>query len=362
MGEKRAVKKVKETQVVIYSSYFYKIGGIETFIYNFCKYFHKKYEILIVYGKMDPLQCERFIPFVEVMHNSEDVEIHCDTIINNRITDKIPENIKYKKSVQMVHCLKQKPTWIIPQNRDYIVNVSEASRRSFGEEAAKGMVINNLLYPEDVQKSLILVSAMRVGAMDKQGNDDRIRKLCNMMDDAGIYFKWLYFGDKKMAPEPKGMIYCGCTLDIQPFIKAADYVVQLSGSEAYSYTMIESLAMNVPLICTPLEQNEDMWIKDGVNAYIVPFDMEFDVRKLLEIPRFKYKLDNGPLLDKWTEILGKPKPFKQYDPNMMMKVRVIRRYFDLILQRTVECKEVLEVSCMRASKLMSMELVVKEEE
>ena len=93
MGEKRAVKKVKETQVVIYSSYFYKIGGIETFIYNFCKYFHKKYEILIVYGKMEPLQCERFIPFVEVMQISEDVEIHCDTIINNRITDKIPENM-----------------------------------------------------------------------------------------------------------------------------------------------------------------------------------------------------------------------------------------------------------------------------
>lgn len=346
------MQETKETQVVIYASYYYKIGGIETFVLNFCKYFCEKYDILVLYEQMDEKQRERLIPLVEVMKNDKSVKISCDTLISNRIHDELPENVCYKKSVQMVHCIKQLPEWKIPQDRDYIVNVSYASRNSFGEEAFGAVVINNILYPERVQKSLILVSAMRVGAEDKQGNDDRCRKLCHMMQDAGIYYKWLYFGDKKMLKEPDGMIYCGCDLDIKPYIKAADYVVQLSGSEAFSYTMLESLSLNTPLICTPLEQNDEMFIRDGENAYVVPFDMEFDVRKILDIPQFKYELNDKPLLNDWMDILGDPHPKGLYDPNRLTKVRILRRYFDLELQREVVKDEVIEVSYIRANKLM----------
>lgn len=343
-----------ETQVVIYSSYLYMIGGIETFIYNFCQYFYDKYDILVLSDRMDDKQVERLIPFVMVMKNDPSVNIICDTVINQRISDDIPKNIIYKHSVQMVHCIKQHPEWIISQDRDYIVNVSQASKRSFGEEAERGMVINNLLYPEQVEKALILVSAMRVGANDKQGNDERCIRLCNMMIESGIYYKWLYFGDQRMNKEPPGMIYCGCDLDIKPYIKAATYTVQLSGSEAYSYTMLESLALGTPLLCTPLEMNEEMGIVDGENAHIIPFDMDFMIEKILNVPKFKYIPNNKPLLETWREILGDTKPKHIYDPMNPTRVKIIRQYFDVQLQRLVERNEEFTVGFVRAHKLMSL--------
>ena len=40
-------------------------------------------------------------------------------------------------------------------------------------------------------------------------------------------------------------------LNIRDYIAKADYTIQLSDTEAYCYTMIESLLLNVPVIVTP---------------------------------------------------------------------------------------------------------------
>ena len=103
-----------------------------------------------------------------------------------------------------------------------------------------------------------------------------------MLDRANIKYIWLYFGDKQMKDEPKNMVYCGQRLDIKPFIAKADYLVQLSGSEAFSYSLLEALELQTPVIVTPLEQNKDMQIVDGENAYIVPFEVDgVDVKRYL---------------------------------------------------------------------------------
>ena len=354
--------KTIETQICIYSSYFYKIGGIETFIYNFCLYFKDKYDILILYDRMDEAQLRRLRPMVQTIQNSSEIRIKCDTFINNRITDKIPDIVTYKKSVQMVHCIKQMPEWKIPQDKDVIVNVSEASRKSFKEEAAGAVVINNLLYPEPVKKSLLLVSAMRVGAKDKQGNDERCIKLCEMMKKADIPFLWIYFGDRQMKQAPDGMIYGGCTLNIKPYIAKADYLVQLSGSEAFSYSMYEALSLKTPLICTDLEQNNEMGIIDGLNAYIVPFDLEqFEIKKILNIPASKYdyqtpatfERQNNVMVNRWRKILGNAKKKSKYDPGKMITVEIIGNYYDVELKRKVEAGEVIDMQQWRSDQIIS---------
>lgn len=236
----------------------------------------------------------------------------------------------------MAHCIKQEPNWHIPQDRDYIVNVSQASKDSFGDEAKDGIVINNLTDGEKTDKALLLVSALRVGASDKQGNDERCIKFSRMLDRAGIKYIWLYFGDKQLKNEPENMQYCGMRLDIKPFIARADYLVQLSGSEAFSYSLLEALECKTPVIVTPLAQNADMGIEDGKNAYIVPFEVDgFDVLKLFKKPRFEYHHDNESIIKQWRDLIGDMTPTHSYQPKKQVEVEVTRQYYDLQREETM---------------------------
>jgi glycosyltransferase involved in cell wall biosynthesis len=339
LGEKNSyfsiVPRPIKTQVAIFRTSIDRIGGIETFIYSFCKQMSKYYDITVIYDSISTEQLGRLAEICPVMKVNPAVPIICDTLIVNSIGDVIPRNITYKKSIQMVHCLKQN-NWQIPQDRDVIVNVSQASKDSFGEQAKGGIVIHNLTTEEKVHKALLLVSALRVGADDKQGNDARCIKFAEMLDRAGIKYIWLYFGNRQMKNEPKNMTYCGLTLDIKPYIAKADYLVQLSGSEAFSYSLLEALELHTPVIVTPLAQNAEMGIVDGQNAYVVPFDLEgFDVKKILSVPKFNYEHDNAEIINQWRNLLGNTKPTGNYKPKPEVNVEVIVQYRDLQLDETL---------------------------
>lgn len=319
-----------KTQVVIYRESINEIGGVETFIYSFCKQMSKYYDIMVVYDSIGNNQLARLVEICPVIKNNGDTPIICDTLIVTGIGDRITRNISYKKSIQMAHCIKQAPDWVLPQNRDVIVNVSQASKDSFGDEAKDGIVIHNLTDGIKAYKALLLVSALRVGARDKQGNDERCIKFCQMLNKAGIKYIWLYFGDRQMINEPENMFYCGLRLDIKPYIAKADYLVQLSGSEAFSYSLLEALELNTPVLVTPLDQNKDMGIVDGENGYIVPFEVDgFDVKKILKIPKFKYTHDNASIIQQWRDLLGDTKPTGKYKPKTEVRVEVIMEYRDL---------------------------------
>ena len=344
----------KKTQVVIYTNSIDEIGGVETFCYNFCKVMSQYYDIICLYDSINDNQLRKLLKVVRCVKNNPRVPMICDTIIVNRLLSDIPQNIEYKKSVQMVHCIKQWQTWKIDQSKDVIVNVSQASKDSFGDEAKDALVIHNLTLENTVSDSLFLVSAMRVGAEDKQFNDDRCRKFAKLLKDSGIPFIWIYFGDKQMYDEPDGMIYGGVTNDIKSFMKRADYTVLLSGSEAFNYSLLESLEVQTPVIVTPLPQNKDMRIEDGVNGYIVPFEVEgFDVKKLLDIPEFKYKHDNKSIIKQWRDVLGDSQPLHDYDPSAPVSVRVTKKYHDLILNKDVVPGEVFYMDRCRAELIES---------
>ncbi|MBO4592110.1 MAG: glycosyltransferase, partial [Eubacterium sp.] len=353
----KLIPKPLSTQVVVYKSSIKEFGGIETFIYSFCRQMSKYYDITVVYDSISPQQMGRLMEICPVVKNDPSNMINCDTLIINSILDKTPKNIICKKSIQMVHCIKQQ-NWKIPQTRDHIVNVSQASKDSFGQEAENGIVIHNLTTPGKMAKTLLLVSALRVGADDKQGNDERCVKFAKLLDKADINYVWLYFGDKPMKNEPKNMIYCGMRLDLKPFIAKADYLVQLSGSEAFSYSLLEALELQTPVIVTPLEQNKDMRIVDGENAYIVPFEVEgFDVKKILKVPEFTYKHDNATIIKQWRKLLGDSKPKGNYNPKQEVEIEVIREYRDLMLNELLPVKTRRTMKFARALELVDKGLV-----
>ena len=343
-----------ETQVVIYTSNTSLISGIATFTYSFCKHMSEYYDIAVVYDNIPAEQLTKLVPLVKCIKNDIKQPIVCDTVIMNSILDRIPENIKYRESVQMVHCLKQQ-NFKIPQNRDHIVNVSQASKDSFGDEAKNSIVINNLTAPPlKTTKALLLVSSFRAGATDKQGNDDRCRKFAALLDKAYIKYIWLYFSDRPIKNEPDNMIYCGYRDNIKPYVAKADYMVLLSGAEAYSYSLLEALEQHTPVIVTPLAQNEDMGIVDGQNGYIVPFEVEgFDAKKILTVPRFTYKHNNAKIVKQWRKLLGDSTPKGDYKPAEKIAVCVSREYRDIQLDELLHIGDVRVMSYDRALELLN---------
>ena len=291
MHRKKVVLYIKKTNV---------IGGIETFIYNFCYYMSLYYDIVILAGIMADIQADRLKPFAEVIRGEGIYqEIKCDTLIMLRVLDAIPSNVHYDKVIRRIHTMKSPGVKDIPRDGDVTVSISEAVRKDFDLD---GPVINNLMRKSS-ETTLFLISATRIPAPDKGDNEMRMRKLAQMLLDAKIPYLWLNFSDGQLQDPPKNFYNLPLTLDIQNYIQKADYLVQLSTRESFGNSVLEALINQVPVICTPIPAFKDFNVEDGVNAHIVPFDMDFDVNVLLDKPRFWYEYDNEKRVRQWLDVI-----------------------------------------------------------
>ena len=98
----------------------------------------------------------------------------------------------------------------------------------------------------------------------------------------------------------------------------------LSDSEGCPYTVQESLQYKTPCIVTDVGGCTEL-VKDGVNGYVVPLNMEFDVTKLLNIPKLK-EYDNHSK-EKWLEYLGNGFYIdKEEEEEMNYIVRATKKY------------------------------------
>lgn len=328
-GEQNAyvdiIKPPLKTQVVIYRSTINKVGGINTFILNFCELMSDKYDITILADHCEPERLLQFSRKNRVIA-SKDVEIACDTLLIMSVLDPIPQNVVYKKLIRMCHACKSSYVTTLPMGCDEMVFVSETARRTF--DTNEGMVIHNpYVLKED--KPLILVSATRIPAPDKGQNVERMKRLANMLNDADIPFVWFNFSDGKMQDPPRNFCNMESTQHIEWFISMATYVVQLSDVESWSYSLIEALCNGKPVLCTPFDSIKEIGIEDGKHGYVLPFDMDFDVRKILDVPEVSFTFDNKPIMKQWEKLLGKPKQFKKYEPSKMVLVEVTYPYHDI---------------------------------
>lgn len=310
---------------------------------------HKYYDIIVLYEKMDEIQVNKLADIVQVVKWDPNLSLCCETLILNRLTDKIRDNISFKQSVQICHACRQ-INFRIPKDRDILVNVSEAAKESWGEESEEGIVIHNMVCTKS-DKCLLLVSATRVNTMDKGQNDQRMRKLAEMLDSAGIKYIWLNFADGHLKNMPETFINMPAMSNIHSYIEKADYLVQLSDAEAYSMSVLEALSLNTAVIATPFPSLYEEGFVEGQTGYTVPFDMEFDVKKLLNVPEFEFTYDNKAIIKQWRDILGKTKPKKTYKPQKLVVIVCTHKYHDKDLNRIVKTGERLKVSEQRAAQI-----------
>lgn len=337
------------TQVILYCEYCATVGGIPTVIHNFCHYLREYYDITVIYEKMDEMQISRLAKIVQVMKWDPEKTIYCDTLILNRLSDKIKDNITAKQTIQICHACRQL-NFRIPEDRNILINVSEAAKESWGEESAEGKVIHNMVLTEK-RKCLFLVSATRVNTSDKGQNDQRMRKLAEMLVNEGIDFIWLNFADGSLRNMPDSFVNMPARINIHSYIEKADYLVQLSDTEAYSMSILEALTLNTAVIATPFPSLFEEGFIDGETGYAVPFNMDFDVKKLLKVPKFKFSYDNKAIIGQWRDILGDTKPKKTYRPQNMVNIECVQKYHDKEMGRLIRPGECIRVPEQRAALL-----------
>lgn len=298
-------------KIIIYHENFAKIGGIETFIFNFCKEFHKEHEIKIIstnirYGKIMELSnyCDIY---------TAPLETECDILLLTRL-DSNAKNIgliKRKKTIQMVHCDLvdfyefYKYRFNLIKNAEY-VSVSEIAKESLKKEHnIDSVVIPNILdYDTSESKKILrLVSATR---LTKEKGYNRMCRLCDILEKNNIEYEWTVYTNNQLSEkEYKNMKFKKTVADIEKYYNNFDYVVQLSDSESFCYTMYEALIRGVPCLVTPFANAKEE-IKDGYNGYLIPNDMNLKKELIYNIAHnipANFKFEKRSVNEKWEKML-----------------------------------------------------------
>ena len=362
-------KNIDQKKVIIYVGYVYDIGGIESWIYYMCQNLYSYYNILLLFDSGNIIQLKRYNKYVEVEHRNRDKQYECDTLLIASNWAEFPKNIKYKKCITTIHSdykyfneqLRSNLT-VVKQANEIICVSKQASDSIYELFKLKNKIIPNILGEKiKTNKILHLVSFTRLSI---EKGYDRICYFVNILKNNNIKFDWKIFSDaehwkidKLNCPE---VIFMKPTLDVYDYMVDADYVVQLSDTEAFCYTVHESLQYGTPVIVTNINAFKNVVI-DGYNGYKFELDMSNVDSDMLNkivnnIPKdFVYDEHFEELKQKWFEVLGEPvKIDNNINHSSTVKLEVIENYYDVELQRDMKIGDVIEVDKLRAYELTTI--------
>lgn len=333
---------------VFYFTNINSIGGVETFYWYLVQKYHDR-DIVIVYKTGDENQIQRLRKYVRVLQ-FKGQEIYCEKAFFNYTID-IIDHVHADEYYQLVHgdYTKFNVTPYIPPQIDHFLGVSKLVCDTWEQvTGAKADVAYNPIVIRKPRKVLNLMSATR---LTREKGKDRMIQLADALDRADIPFVWtIYTDDLQAIPNPS-IIYRKPKLDIIDYIASSDYLVQLSDTEGYGFSVVEALCVGTPVIVTDCPVFKEIGIKNGKNAWVLPFDMSNipldDIYKGL--PPFEYK----PKEDKWGEILAKGANTYEKDMKTMVEIVVTNDYFDLQLNRKCFAGDVITVSKVRAEYIIN---------
>lgn len=338
---------------VFYIPHFNIIGGIETYCYELAKKYKDK-DITFVYSDetSDRKQLNRIRKYARVIKQPYGAieKIKCKRLfVMYRCKMDLFEA---DEVIQIIHADYEaqglKPNLDEKIKEHYAVSkaVAEAYERISGVKVG---VCYNPLVEEKPKKILRLISATR---LTKEKGKDRMIKLADTLDKAGIPYEWRIFTNDSLPIPNKNVIYMKPRLDIRDYIADADYLVQLSDTEAWSYSVLESLVIcKTPVIVTPIPCFEEMGIKNGINGYVIDFDMKNiptdDIYN--KIPKADFKAPKD-IYDKLL-IDGK----STYKPEKLVQCRAKKTYIDIELGERIQQGHLLpcKITKARAEELIN---------
>ena len=126
---------------------------------------------------------------------------------------------------------------------------------------------------QETKPILKLISATRVS---KEKGYERMLKLAQELKKAGIKFRWTIFTDLELYNKKpfnlEEIVYMKPSHNFFDYIVEADYGVQLSDTEGYSYFINECLEYGTPVLCTNFPSAYES-IEDEKNGYILDMQL-----------------------------------------------------------------------------------------
>ena len=246
-----------QKKLIIWHSWFCAIGGVESWVYNFCTQLREYYDILVLTMGGDGKQLRRLRKVVPVEHLDKEKTYEADIVIRNSVWSALlPENIKAPRIIEMKHANykylseTKNPDGTTKLESQYMKDDRVTEHLACGKFVAemykevtgkKIPYIQNILAPKQkTEKILRLVTCARVADAAKGWN--RMKQLADKMDKAKIKYEWTVMSDTPQENlqtlYPHIHFY---TPELNPYDYIADatYVVLLSDSEGLPYTVLE---------------------------------------------------------------------------------------------------------------------------
>lgn len=243
------------------------------------------YKMTILYTDIHEVTLKRFSKYFECIKINNNINYTCDRLITTYSTYFYPTNIySLEESYLFIHgnmCDYKDTTKYKDDIYDKYIAVSQVSR-----DRAKGYfptdnidyIYNPYIHDKSkIKPHLRLVSALR---NSPEKGMDRIKQAAKILDEAEIPYTWQIFTDL-LEPNQGGLIFRAAVANVIDYIADADYLVQLSSSEALSYSLTEALSSKVKIISTDLPAVREINLIDGENGFIIPFSYFEEENKLL---------------------------------------------------------------------------------
>ena len=336
---------------VLYFPNFNVVGGIETYCYEMGLKYGKDYDLTVMFLNGDSAMMNHISKVCRVIRYRKGDEIICNTFIFG-YGHEILEHVHAKRIIQTFHadyinrhlnpCMDDRIT-----DRFGVADNTTLGIREHFDWAKDIVTMYNPYTVKKPRKVLKLVSATR---LTPEKGFDRMVNLAARLDDAGIPFHWFIFTDKPREFPNKSVTVLPARLDVLDFIADADYLVQLSDTEGYSYSIVEALSVGTPVIVTDIPVAAEQGVVNGKTGFILPFDMsEVPVDAIYKgLRKFTYT----PRESHYETVLAKGK-VKMDERKGIVTVEALQRYNDLQLGRVVDKGETIEVTSERADVLIA---------
>ena len=315
----------------------------------------KLYDMEVWYTEGDKEQIKRLAKNIQV-HKYKGKPIECDRMFSNyRFSATTTAKEKY-------HIIHYDPLNVgfstTYENGWKYIGVSKVACK--GYKAITGQDIELIYNPVPIKKKglkkydgLNLISATR---LTSEKGLNRIVKLSDLLDKAGVDYKWTIYTNRVRQAQAqinsRNVILKEQTLDIHDEIEKSSYLVQLSDFESFGLSVCESLILGTPVIITDLEAFKEIGCIHGKNAVICDMNMKnVDIDMIVkEFSKFTYT----PPKESWNKYLSKE---KTYNPNELIEVRTLRKWWDLETNNHYPRNHKVKVSRARASELECLDIV-----
>lgn len=286
-----------DNKVAVYISNLNAIGGVETFCINLCN--RTGFDMIYDKASIKSLKKLKYNAY-QINHNKKEY----DVLIISSAWGKNPNTIKAKKYIQVVHA--DYKAYIEGWNFIYKKLPYTTHHTAVGKHVAKQFelvtdykidkVIYNLLSdnvkPKKQEPSKL--SFITLSRISKEKGFERMLQVAELMKN--VDYEWNIYGDNttnyakiimpKLLKYPQ-IKFKGLTTKGLEEIAKHSYLVQLSDTEGFCYSIYEALSIKVPVICTNFPSSKEL-IKDSENGYILEMDLSnFDIEKIKNIPNIK---------------------------------------------------------------------------